>query len=41
MESRKKDKGEIADFDKWIEAEEVAPDRLVSCPTVVTMMGNV
>lgn len=41
MEPQEKVQVDIADIDKFFEAEEVNPDKLVSRPPVVTIMGHV
>ncbi len=41
MEPQEKVQVDIADIDKFFEAEEVDPDKLVSRPPVVTIMGDV
>lgn len=41
MEPQEKVQVDIADIDKFFEAEEVDPDKLVSRPPVVTIMGRV
>ncbi|HEA4127894.1 TPA: translation initiation factor IF-2 [Enterococcus faecium] len=41
MEPQEKVQVDIADIDKFFEAEEVDPDKLVSHPPVVTIMGHV
>lgn len=41
MESQEKVQVDIADIDKFFEAEEVNPENLVSRPPVVTIMGHV